>query len=105
MATKRVEYDHTYQWEGKQDRYWYQHSYWVKYIRNNNPSDTTEPKQVGCALGTVTRVSDTRSRHFNRWFADFYGWSRHGGTIKSEPMLSRNDAMRWLEVIERMNRS
>lgn len=104
MATKRVEYDHRWYWEGKQDRYWYKHSYITKYVIDG-VDNVIPPKLVEQVLGTVTRVSDTRSPHFNRWFAELYRPALLKNHIKSEPMLSRNDAKAWLEVIERMNRS
>jgi hypothetical protein len=92
----RIETPKTYEWEGKQDRYWYR-AKWSAYYQFTDYD--TAPKAIESVRGTVTRVTDTKSEHFNRWFAQL-----HLPPIKSEPMLSRYSAMRWLEVIERMNR-
>lgn len=99
MSTTRQRYDHRYYWESKRDRAWYKHSYSTKYVIGGDDS-LIPHQQTDTVIGTVTRVTDTRSPHFNRWFALLYR-----NEIKSEPMLSRKDAMAWLEVIERMNRS
>ena len=94
----RIESPKEYKWDGKQSRYWYKTGWTVFYTFDGGGQ--TDPKYVESTLGTVTRVSNTRSPYFNHWFAVLHGPPE----IKSEPMLSRDNAMRWLEVIERMNR-
>lgn len=89
-------------WTGKQDRYWYMYTYSVEYLLSDgSASDVFRPPPQTVTLGTVTRVADTKSPHFNRWFAVLHN---RGKEIKSEPLLSKEAAKAWLEVIERMNR-
>ena len=63
-------------------------------------NDGCTDRTVERTLGTVTRVADTKSPYFNRWFAVLH----RGKEIKSDPLMSLRDAKAWLEVIERMNR-
>ena len=102
MKTQRVEENHRWFWKGKQDRHWYTHAYeqhWrTNYLAYVEP--LSKPKTVERTLGTVTRVADTKSPYFNRWFAVLH----RGKEIKSDPLMSLRDAKAWLEVIERMNR-
>ena len=102
MPAQRFEYGHSWYWDGKQDRYWYKQSYMVKYVIDGVDAPTViPPREIQRVLGTVTRVADTRSPFFNRWFATLH---TAGDNVNSEPMYTRDDAKAWLEVIERMNR-
>jgi hypothetical protein len=104
MSTTRQRYDHKWYWEGKQSRYYYKHSFMTKWtLEGVEQVGLLAPKFTERVVGTVTRVADTKSPHFNRWFAEMHK-AYPIGTIKSEPMLDRKSAMAWLEVIERMNR-
>jgi hypothetical protein len=92
--------DHKWSWEADKagNRHWYKHSYtrnWPSY----GGSFSIAAKHMSFVRGTVTRVTDTKSEHFNRWFAQL-----HTPPIKSEPLLTKEAAKAWLEVIERMNR-
>jgi hypothetical protein len=101
-ASNRIETDHTWFWEGKGDRHWYKYRFTLTYRfhRAGEPEHFLKPQEVGAVLGTVTRVRDTRSPYFNRWFAVLH----KGKELKSDPLMSLRDAKAWLEVIERMNR-
>lgn len=89
----RIESPKTYVWEGKGNRYWYR-AKWTVYW-----------KKMESGLGNVTRNTDTRSDTFNRWFGSVQIVSNRRLTVvKSDPMFTKEDAMAWVEVVERMNR-
>lgn len=98
----RIESPKTYVWEGKGNRYWYR-AKWAVYWKIEDHE--TPPKEMESGLGNVTRNTDTKSEHFNRWFGSVQIVSNRRLTVvKSDPMFTKEDAMAWVEVVERMNR-
>lgn len=98
----RIETPKRYEWEGKQNRYWYK-AKWT--LRWEGKDFRTDPKYMESGLGNVTRNTDTKSDTFNRWYGSVQIVDkRRITTVKSDPMLTKEAAMAWVEVVERMNR-
>ena len=104
----RVISNKRYEWEPDKsgNRYWYRAKWTVSY----DHAPEIVPRPVESGLGNVTRNTDYKSDTFNRWFGSIQILTGPAGhkrieVVKSDPMLTKEAAMAWVEVIERMNRS